>query len=232
MRNKLLLEAVGTFFLCVASMMSASSLPVAAVLCALLYMGAPVGLMQYNPALSLAFRLRGRISTRSLAATVGVQLLAALAAAFVAGAMIGHDAERAKGAIDALGAPLFEGYVADGSAELLGTFLLAFAFLQVGTSRLTAGNSYFGLAIALAAFGLQGVFSDHSPALNPATGLASALFGMCAALSEGLDGTKAFVTETVYLAKVAPRVAADIAVQFLGAALAAWFFRYLFPEDR
>jgi aquaporin Z len=232
MRNKLLLEAVGTFFLCLASMMSAGTLPIAALLCALYYMGAPVGLMQYNPALSLAFRLRGRIGTRSLATTIGVQLLAAFTAALVAGAMLGHDPERAKGAIDALDSAVFDGYVADGSAELLGTFLLAFVFLLVGTSRLSAGNSYFGFALAFAAFGLQGVFSDHSPAMNPAVGFTSAIFGACAALAEGLEATKAFVAETFYLAKIAPRVAADIALQLLGAALAAWFFRYLFPEDR
>ena len=232
MRNKLLLEAVGTFFLCAASLMSAGALPVAALFCALLYMGAPVGLMQYNPALALAGRLRGRTGTRAFAATVGVQLAAALVAALVAGAMIGHDAERAKDAVDALGAPVFEGYVAAGAAELLGTFLLALVFLLVGTSRLTAGNSYLGLALGLTAFALQGVFGEHGPSGNPATALASALFGSCAALCEGLEGTKAFVTETVALAKFAPRVAADLAVQFLGAALAAWFFRYLFPEDR
>lgn len=232
MRNKLLLEAVGTFFLCLASMMSAGALPIAALLCALYYMGAPAGLMQFNPALSLAYRLRGRISTRSFTAFLGVQLLAAFMAACVAGAMLGHDPERAKGAVDALGAPVFEGYAADGCAELLGTFLLACVFLLVGTSRLTAGNSYFGFALALAVFGLQGVFGDHGPAMNPAVGLTSAIFGTCAALAEGIEGAKAFVTETVYLAKVAPRVAADLAMQFLGAALAAWFFRYLYPEDR
>jgi hypothetical protein len=54
----------------------------------------------------------------------------------------------------------------------------------------------------------------------------SALFGARAALAVGLDGAKAFVTEIAYLARVAPRVAADIAMQFLGAAPAAWFFRY------
>jgi len=232
MRNKLLLEAVGTFFLCAASLMSAGALPVAALFAALLYMGAPVGVMQYNPALSLAGRLRGRTGTRAFAATVGVQVVAALAAAVVAGAMIGHDAERTKEAVDALGAPVFDGYAAAGTAELLGTFLLALVFLLVGRSRLTAGNSYFGLALGLTAFALQGVFGDLGPAGNPATALASALFGTCAALCEGLEGRKAFVTETVYLAKLAPRVAADVALQFLGAALAAWFFRYLFPEDR
>jgi aquaporin Z len=232
MRNKLLLEAVGTFFLCLAVLVSGGPLPVAALLCALLYMGAPISLPHYNPAVTLAFRLRGRIHTRTLAAIIVVQLLAALVAALVSGALVGHDTERATAAVDALGAPAFEGFLASATVELLGTFLFAFVVLTVGTSRLTAGNSYFGVAIALAMLGIAGVFSDFAPAFNPAAALTSALFGTCAALSEGLDGTKAFVTETIYLAKFAPRVLAEVGVQFLGGALAAWFFRYLFPEDR
>jgi aquaporin Z len=232
MRNKLLVEAVGTFFLCLASLVSGGPLPVAALLCALLYMGAPVALPHYNPAVTLAFRLRGRIGTRALGALIGVQLLAALAAALVAGALLGHDAERAKGAVDALAEPVFDGFLSSATIELLGTSLLVFVVLMVGTSRLTAGNSYYGFAIALAMLGLAGVFSDFGATLNPATALASCLFGTCAALSEGLAGTKAFVAETLYLAKIAPRVASEAGVQFLAAALAAWFFRYLFPEDR
>ena len=216
MRNKLLVEAVGTFFLCLAVLVSGGPLPVAALLCAQLYMGAPISLPHYNPAVTLAFRLRGRISTRTLGA----------------GALVGHDTERAKAAVDALGSPAFEGFLASATVELLGTFLFAFVVLTVGTSRLTAGNSYFGLAIALAALGVAGIFSDFGSSINPATALAASLFGACAALSEGLEGTKAFVTETVYLAKIAPRVLSEVGVQFLGAALAAWFFRYLFPEDR
>ena len=232
MRNKLLVEAVGTFFLCLVILAGGGMLPAAAVFCALLYMGAPVALPHYNPAVTLACRLRGRIGTRALGAVVGVQLLAAVAAAMVAGALNGHDPERAKGAVDALGSPAFEGFLSSATVELLGVFLLTTVVLFVGTSRLTAGNSYFGLAIALVWFGLSGAFGDFVPSFNPAAALASSLVGACAALSEGLEGSKAFVTETVYLAKVAPRVAAEAGVQLLGAALAGWFFRYLFPEDR
>lgn len=232
MRNKLLVEAVGTFSLCVAGLVSGAPLPVAALLGALLYMAAPVALPHYNPAVSLAFRLRGRLGGRALGAYVGVQLAAAVLAALVAGALLGHDAERARFAVEALDKPAFEGFLSSATVELLGTFLFASVFLMVGTSRLTAGNSYFGLAIALAFLGVAGVFGDFAPALNPAASLASALSGAGAALTEGLAGTKAFVTETVYLAKVAPRVAAEVGVQFLGAALAAWFFRGLFPADR
>ena len=232
MRNKLLIEAVGTFFLCLAAMVASSPLPVAALLCALIYMGAPVSLAHYNPAVSLAFRLRGRSGTRALWSYIGVQLTAALLAVMVAGFLLGHDPEHAKGAIDALSESAFAGFGATAIVELLATFALAFIILMVGTSRLTAGNSYFGLAIAAVVLGLSDTFGEFNPTMNPAVSLASSLLGVFAAIFDGLLGTKTFVTETLYLAKVAPRILAEIAVQFVGAALAAWFFRVLFPEDR
>jgi aquaporin Z len=232
MRNKLLIEAVGTFFLCLAAMVAASPLPVAALLCALIYMGAPVSLAHYNPAVSLAFRLRGRSGTRALWSYIVVQLAAAVLAAMVAGYLLGHDSEHAKGAVDAMSESAFDGFGVSAVVELLSTFALAFIILMVGTSRLTAGNSYFGLAIALAVLGLSGTFGDFNPTMNPAVSLTSSLLGLFSAIFDGLLGTKTFITETLFLAKVAPRVLAEVGVQFVGAALAAWFFRVLFPEDR
>jgi aquaporin Z len=232
MRNKLLIEAVGTFFLCLAALVASSPLPVAALLCALIYMGAPVSLAHYNPAVSLAFRVRGRSGTRALWAYIGVQLAAAVLAAMAAGYLLGHDSEHAKGAVDALSESAFAGFGVTAVVELLATFALAFIILMVGTSRLTAGNSYYGLAIAVAVLGLSGTFGDFNPTMNPAVSLASSLLGLFSAIFDGLLGTKTFITETLFLAKVAPRILAEIAVQFVGAALAAWFFRVLFPEDR
>ena len=232
MRNKLLIEAVGTFFLCLAALVASSPLSVAALLCALIYMGAPVSLAHYNPAVSLAFRLRGRAGTRALWSYVGVQLTAALLAAMVSGYLLGHDTEHARAAVDALSESAFAGFGVTAVVELLATFALAFVILMVGTSRLTAGNSYYGLAIAVAVLGLSGTFGDFNPTMNPAVSLASSLLGVFSAICDGLIGTKAFVTESLFLAKIAPRVLAEIAVQFAGAALAAWLFRLLFPEDR
>lgn len=232
MRNKLLIEAVGTFFLCLAAAVATSPLSVAALLCALIYMGAPVSLAHYNPAVSLAFRLRGRSGTRALWSYVGVQLAAALLATMVAGFLLGHDSEHAKGVVDALGESAFAGFGVTAVVELLGTFVLAFVILMVGTSRLTAGNSYFGLAIAAVVLGVSGTFGEFNPTMNPAVSLASSLLGVSSALFDGLFGTKAFVTESLFLAKIAPRLLAEIAVQLAGASLAAWFFRKLFPEDR
>ena len=232
MRNKLLIEAVGTFFLCLAAMVASCPLPVAALLCALIYMGAPVSLAHYNPAVSLAFRVRGRSGTRALWSYVAVQLAVAVLAAMAAGYLLGHDSEHASGAVDALSESAFTGFGVTAVVELLGTFALAFIILMVGTSRLTAGNSYFGLAIAVAVLGLSGTFGDFNPTMNPAVSLASSLLGLFSAIFDGLLGTKTFITETRFLAKVAPRILAEIVVQFVGAALAAWFFRVLFPEDR
>jgi aquaporin Z len=232
MRNKLLIEAVGTFFLCLAAMVATNPLSVAALLCALIYMGAPVSLAHYNPAVSLSFRLRGRAGTRALWSYVAVQLMAAIFAAAVAGFLLGHDSDHAKGAVDALADSPFEGFGATAVVELLATFALAFVILMVGTSRLTAGNSYFGLAIAAVVLGISGTFGEFNPTMNPAVSLATSLLGVCSALFDGLLGTKTFVTESLFLAKIAPRILAEIAVQLLGGALAAWFFRVLFPEDR
>jgi len=232
MRNKLLIEAVGTFFLCLAAMVATNPLSVAALLCALIYMGAPVSLAHYNPAVSLSFWLRGRAGTRALWSYVAVQLTAAILAAAVAGFLLGHDSDHAKGAVDALADSPFEGFGVTALVELLGTFVLAFVILMVGTSRLTAGNSYFGLAIAAAVLGLSATFGEFNPTMNPAVSLASSLLGIFSAIFDGLIGTKTFVTEALFLAKIAPRVLAEVAVQFVGAALAAVLFRQLFPEDR
>jgi aquaporin Z len=232
MRAKLLIEAVGTFFLCLASLTAGGPLPVAALLCALIYMGAPVSLAHYNPAVSLAFRLRGRATTRALWSYVGVQFLAAVAAAFVAGYLLGHDGDHAKGAVDALGESAFAGFGGSATVELLGTFVLVFVILMVGTSRLTAGNSYFGLAIAAVVLGVAGAFGEFNPTMNPAVALAASLLGVFSALTDGLFGTKAFVTESLFFAKIAPRMLAEVGIQLVAAALAAWLFRTLFPEDR
>ncbi|MSS98906.1 MAG: hypothetical protein CK541_01025 [Opitutia bacterium] len=232
MRNKLIIEALGTFFLCVAALMAPTPLIVASLLLALIYIGAPISSAHYNPAVSFALRLRGRTGTRSLLAYVAVQLSAAVLAALVASYLLGHDPERTKDALPALGESAFTGFGESALVELLGTFLLALVILMVGTSRLTAGNSYFGLAIAATVLGVAGTFGDLNPTMNPAVSLAASLLGVFTELGDGPLGTKALFTETLFLANIAPRLLAETLVQFGGAALAAGLFRGLFPEDR
>ena len=88
MRVKLHVEWLGTFFLCLAVLMTdgaGAPLMVASLLAALIYMGGPVSGAHYNPAVSLAFRVRGRMAPGTLLPYVGVQTFAAFAAAVLAG---------------------------------------------------------------------------------------------------------------------------------------------------
>jgi glycerol uptake facilitator-like aquaporin len=89
MRAKIIGEAFGTFFLCFALLLGGGPLPLAALLAALTYLAAPAGFPHFNPAVTLAFRLRGRIASRAAWAFVGAQLLAAAAALLLAACLRG-----------------------------------------------------------------------------------------------------------------------------------------------
>ena len=56
---------------------------------------------------SLGMRLRGRTGNRALWSYVGVQFGAALLASLVAGYLLGHDSDHAKGAVEALSESAF-----------------------------------------------------------------------------------------------------------------------------
>ncbi len=235
MRVKLAFEALGTFFLSLAVVTTdgaGAPLMVAALLCALIYMGGPVSGAHYNPAVTLAFRTRGRMPRGGLLAYVGVQLLAAAAAGLLGGLLADYDPERASALASSMPASVFEGFLAQAVAETLGTGLLAFVILMVATSRLTAGNGYFGVAIALTVLGVAGMFSGGAPLLNPAVTLAVQLQGPASALGSETSVLADMVREWAFLAKAFPRVAGQLLCQLLGAHLAARLFLRLFPEER
>lgn len=168
MRPKLLIEGLATFFLCLAcSLVQGPLAPfiIGALLLALIYMGGPVSQAHYNPAVTLAFCVRRRQAWSAGAAYVAVQMVAALAAAVVAGLFLGHSEENSEHILSALTEPVLEGWLPGTMAEFFGTFLLVFVILLVATSRRTVGNSYYGLAIAATVAGLMGIFGAFSPTL-------------------------------------------------------------------
>jgi aquaporin Z len=232
MRNKLCLEGIATFFLCLAAGLTPDPLVVAGVLAALIYMGGAVSGAHYNPASTLAWCVRGRHGWLAGVAYALVQLLAALLAAAVAGLLVGHDPERTAAAAGALDDPVFAKAFNEGVAEFLGTFLMAFVILMVATSRRTAGNSYFGFAIALAVYGAAAMFEHQSPTFNPAVTLAVTLRDVFAAFTAEGKQLDVLKTELAFVAKFAPRYLCMVGLQLVAAAAAAFTFRGLFPEER
>jgi aquaporin Z len=231
MRNKLIIETLGTFFICLVSILTSNPLSVAAVLCGMIYMGGNISMAHYNPAVTLAFFLRKKLTIKRLFGYMAVQFFVALLAATVVGIFHGHTAERARDIVEALGENTFSGAGIGWFGEAAGTFILAFVILMVGTSRRTAGNSYFGIAIALTVFGIISTFSSLSLALNPAVHVANEFVGLVGALGSDDSVLKALSQEFTFLAHGLPRTLLDLFFMFLGGSAAAVLFVKMFPED-
>jgi aquaporin Z len=167
MIRKLVVEAIGTFFLTLTVGLvilggTASPLPVGAILIAMVYMGGHVSGAHYNPAVTLGVFLRGRATATELLSYVLTQLAAAGLAALAA-RQLAPEAEGLAFAVTVLPALL---------AELVFTFALVFVVLNVATARGTEGNSYFGAAIGLTVLAAAYTIGSVSgAAINPAVAL-------------------------------------------------------------
>ena len=168
--RKYLTEFIGTFFLVftvgltVIGAVPMAPLAIGASLMIMVYMGGHVSGGHYNPAVSLAVLLRGKLaSTGEFVAYVVSQLAGAIAAALVAYVITGKTFAPAPGdSASALGALL---------VETLFTFALALVVLNSAVSAKTQGNSFYGLAIGftiVAAAFAGGSISGG--AFNPAVG--------------------------------------------------------------
>lgn len=180
MRNYLV-EFIGTFFLVLVICLSGGNflapIGIAAVLMVMIYMGGHISGAHYNPAVTLAVWLRGKISPKDSLIYMAVQILGSLAAAYlfflIWGKNIGGPKPNAE--INIL-KPL--------AIEIVFTFALALVVLSVATSKKTAGNHYYGLAIGCTV--LAGAIAGgeiSGGAFNPAVGIGpiviDALFGTC-----------------------------------------------------
>ncbi|MBY0309493.1 MAG: aquaporin [Phycisphaerales bacterium] len=185
MAPKLITEFIGTFFLVlIIALAVASAGPLAPVaiglgLMVLVYMGGHVSGAHYNPAVTLAVFLRGKMELPTAAVYMGVQVAAATLAALTARGITGSLLSVAPGANVPLATAI--------TVEALFTFLLALVVLNVATAKQTQGNSYYGAAIGCTV--LAGAFAGgglSGGAFNPAVGLGPALAG--AITGHGLPG--------------------------------------------
>lgn len=177
MTRKLIVEAIGTFFLVLTIGMvvidpgagQMAPIAIAGALLVMVYAGGHISGAHYNPAVSLAVMIRGKATATEMVAYWAVQVIGAVGAALIVGAL--KDNAPSVANVPQTGQALL--------AEFMFTFALAYVVLNVATTRGTEGNSYYGVAIALTVMtGAYAVGSISGGAFNPAVAVALVVMGL------------------------------------------------------
>ncbi len=177
-------EFVGTFFLVltigltVGQEVALAPLAIGAVLMVMVYMGGHVSGAHYNPAVSIAVAMRGKLDRKEVFPYVVAQIAGGLSAAFLVRGLIGDFLTVAPGADTSTAVAL--------AAEVLFTFALVLVILNVATCPRTEGNSYYGLAIGFTVMtGAFAVGGLSGGAFNPAVGTGPILAALAGGGSVG-----------------------------------------------
>lgn len=174
--KKYLVEFIGTFFLvftvgmAVRGNAALAPLAIGASLMVMIFAGGHVSGGHFNPAVTLAVYLRGKLPARDVLPYWIAQFLAGLVAAGFVTLLFngrpGHD-------------PALRGTVPSAIVEFLFTFALAWVVLNVATAKGTAGNSFYGVAIGMTVMtGAVVVGNISGGAFNPAVGLGVFAMGL------------------------------------------------------
>ncbi len=176
LQRKLVVEFVGMFLFVFTVGMATNKagagalapLAIGSVLMVMVFAGGHVSGGHFNPAVSTAVLLRGRMAANEFAAYIATQFAAAVLAGFVVRYVGGREAHVA---VASSGKMLV--------AEFLFTFALAWVVLHVATAHGTEGNSFYGLAIGFTvvagAFAVGGISGG---AFNPAIALGAMVTGL------------------------------------------------------
>ena len=201
--RKYITEFIGTFFLVLVAALTGNAAAIGVTLMVMIFAGGHISGAHYNPAVTLAVLIRGKVSSQDAIIYMVVQVIAAIVAALVAKWYMG---DMAAATMDLSGkvAKAFIG-------ELIGTFALAYVVLNVATSKGTTGNSFYGLAIVLTVFAMASTFGSVSGGVfNPAVAV-------------GATVVKAFALKNIWIYLVAC---------FGGGFLAALIFNFINEEDK
>jgi aquaporin Z len=206
--RKYLVEFIGTFFLVLTIGMVVlgkndfAALGIGVALMVMVYAGGHISGAHYNPAVTLAVLIRGKIATGEALGYMIVQIIGGAVAALVVKYFMVESLQDAAPQANNMKAVI---------AEFLGTFALAYVVLNVATSKATAGNSYYGLAIGFTVFAMASAFGSISGgAFNPAVAVGLSVMQIAA-----------WGDIWVYLVGC-----------FAGGLVAGIMFRFLNPEDK
>lgn len=207
--KKYAVEFIGTFFFVLTVGLTViepgagvmAPLAIGSVLMVMVYAGGHISGGHYNPAVTLAVWMRGRCSSSDAPIYMISQWAAAVAAGFLALYL--------KGMPDI--APMTPNVIYALIVEFLFTFALAYVVLNSATSKNTAGNSFYGLAIGFTVvIAAYSAGSISGGAFNPAIALGITVMGISA-------------VSNIWIFLVA---------NFLGGAAAALAFNSLNPDDK
>jgi len=209
--KKFIVEFIGTFFLvftvatCVVNPDPGVIAPLAigSVLMVMVYAGGHISGGHYNPAVTTAVAIRGRMPASEVPAYFLAQLTGAIMAAGASYYLKGDVNPNIAPPAYVLGQLVL--------SEFLFTFALAYVVLNVATAKANAGNSFYGLAIGFTVMvGAFTVGPISGGAFNPA--VATGCFYL------GLMPTGQWL--------------AYIATEICAGALAAFVFKVLNPDDK
>jgi len=201
--RKYITEFIGTFFLVLVVALTGNAAAIGATLMVMVFAGGHISGAHYNPAVTLAVLIRGKVSAQHAIGYMVAQIIGAIVAALVARWYVGDVGV----ATMDLSGKVLKAFL----GELIGTFALAYVVLNVATSKGTTGNSFYGLAIGFTVFAMASTFGSISGgAFNPAVAV-------------GATVVKAFALKNIWLYVVAC---------FGGGFLAALVFNFINEEDR
>ena len=179
--KKYTVEFIGTFFLVLTIVLTANGtyiqlapLAIGLMLTALIYAGGHVSGAHYNPAITLAFWLRGKCLAKDIPGYVIAQIVGGLLAAFIGKYLL----EFVPGTNGIISGSNYE-FIPAALSEFLGTFILTFVILNVAVAKGTAGNSFYGIAIGLTVTG--GVYAlggVSGGVFNPSVAVSVSAIGM------------------------------------------------------
>ncbi len=175
---KYIYEFIGTFFLVFTVGMTVlephsaaqlAPLAIGSILAVMVYAGGHISGGHYNPAVSLAVFIRGKLSAKDLLFYWVSQLIAGALAAYTTLFFKGASAET----------PLLLEQNHALLAEFLFTFALCYVVLNVATAKENSSNSFFGFAIGFTVLaGAYAVGTVSGGAFNPAVQLGAILLNL------------------------------------------------------
>jgi len=206
--KKYLVEFIGTFFLVFTVGMSVRSgaalapIAIGASLMVMIFAGGHVSGAHFNPAVSLAVLIRGKLDAKDFIPYWVAQLAAGVVAALIVTYLFAGKPA---------GGPALHGTVPSVIVEFLFTFALAYVVVNSATAKGTAGNSFYGLAIGMTVMvGAFSVGSISGGAFNPAVAVGAA------------------VMQLVSFSQIWIHIVADLA----GGLVAGLVFNFLNPDDK